>query len=68
MSNLFQTLELEAFRKGITPRTRESMTWFRQRAHRIRRVNRRALMKEEPIDLKVHIGLAKCLCFLRCKV
>lgn len=52
MSNLFQTLELEAFRKGITPRTRESMTWFRQRAHRIRRVNRRALMKEEPIDLK----------------
>lgn len=52
MSNLFQKLGYEAFRAGVTPRTRESMTWFRQKAHRIRRVNRRELMKEDPIELR----------------
>ena len=52
MSNLFQKLGYEAFRAGITPRTRESMTWFRQKAHRIRRINRRELMKEDPIELR----------------
>lgn len=52
MSNLFQKLGYDAFRAGITPRTKESMTWFRQKAHRIRRVNRRELMKEEPIELR----------------
>lgn len=52
MSNLFQTLELEAFRKGITPRTAESRDWFRRRVQSIRRVNRSQLMKEEPIQLK----------------
>ena len=52
MSNLFQTLELEAFRKGITPRTAESRDWFRRRMQSIRRVNRSQLMKEEPVQLK----------------
>tara|TARA_B100000579_G_scaffold238903_1_gene195898 strand:- start:632 stop:1219 length:588 start_codon:yes stop_codon:yes gene_type:complete len=56
MSNLFQKLELEAFRKGITPRTEESMAWFRRRAYRIRRVNRNELMKDEPINLKAGIA------------
>ena len=27
-SNLFQRLEIEAFRAGITPRTKESREWF----------------------------------------
>jgi hypothetical protein len=52
MSNLFQTLELEAFRKGITPRTAESRSWFRKRMQSIRRVNRNQLMKEDPVKLK----------------
>ena len=52
MSNLFQTLELEAFRKGITPRTAESRDWFRRRVQSIRRVNRNQLMKEDPVQLK----------------
>lgn len=52
MSNLFQKLEFEAFRKGITPRTQESRDWFRRKAHNIRRVDRNALMKEEPVSLK----------------
>ena len=42
---------MEAFRKGITPRTQESRDWFRRRLQNIRRVNRNQLMKEEPIEL-----------------
>ena len=51
MSNLFQNLEMEAFRKGITPRTQESREWFRKKAQSMRRVNRNQIMKEEPIEL-----------------
>lgn len=42
---------MEAFRAGITPRTRESREWFRKRVATLRRVNRNALMREEPITL-----------------
>jgi hypothetical protein len=49
MSKIFQNLELDAFRAGITPRTRESRNWFRNKAQQLRRVNRDALMNEEPI-------------------
>lgn len=52
MSNLFQTLEYEAFRAGITPRTKESRNWFRLKAQQLRRVNRNQLMKEEPVELQ----------------
>lgn len=52
MSNLFQTLELEAFRNGITPRTKQSRDWFRKKAGQLGSVNRSALMKEDPVSLK----------------
>ena len=52
MSNLFQTLEYEAFRAGITPRSRESREWFRKKARAMRRVNRSQLMQEDEIELK----------------
>ena len=51
MANIFDKLELEAFKAGITPRTRESREWFRRKAQQIRRVNRNEIMKEEPIEL-----------------
>ena len=51
MSNIFQTLELEAFRKGINPRTQQSREWFRQKARALRRVNRNQLMREDPLQL-----------------
>ena len=51
MSNLFKELELQAFRAGITPRSKESRDWFRRKASSLRRVNRNALMREEPIQL-----------------
>jgi len=50
MSNLFQKLELEAFRKGITPRTQESRDWFRRRVQSLTRVNRESLMREEGVN------------------
>ncbi len=51
MSNLFQTLEFEAFRAGITPRTNASRDWFRKKAQTMKSVNRNQLMKEDPIEL-----------------
>lgn len=51
MSNLFYNLEIEAFRKGLTLRTKESRDWFRKRVANLR-PNRSELMKEEPIQLK----------------
>ena len=52
MSNLFNKLELEAFRNGITPRTKESREWFRKKAAQLRGVNRSALMKEDPVTIR----------------
>ena len=49
MSNLFQKLELEAFRKGINPRTQESREWFRRRVQRLTRVSRDQLMREPEV-------------------
>lgn len=51
MSNLFQTVELQAFRAGITPRSKESRAWFRKKVQRMR-VNRRALMREDEISME----------------
>ena len=50
MSNLFQNLELEAFRAGINPRTQASREWFKRRVQRLTRINRDALMREEEIN------------------
>ena len=51
MTNLFKELELQAFRAGIQPRTRQSIDWFRKKAQRLRVPNRNAMMKEEPLEL-----------------
>lgn len=50
MPNIFQQLEFEAFRKGITPRTKQSIAWFRKRAEDMTAVNRKRLIREEPIE------------------
>ena len=51
MSNLFQTLELAAFRKGITPRSAESRAWFRKQASALGKVNRSQLMNEPELKI-----------------
>ncbi len=49
MSNIFNRLELQAFRAGITPRTKESREWFMNKAKNMRSINRQALIKEDPL-------------------
>ena len=51
MSKLFQTLELAAFRKGITPRSAESRAWFRRQAGALGKVNRNQIMNEPEMKL-----------------
>jgi len=63
MSNLFQTLELEAFRKGITPRTKESRDWFRKKAQQMQRINRNQLMQEDEIKLRNRFGVGNMYMF-----
>ena len=54
--SLFQQLEFEAFRAGITPRTKQSIDWFRKKARQMFRGrvvrNRTAIMQDELLDLK----------------
>lgn len=52
MSNLFQTVEQEAFRRGITPRTKESIAWFRNKVQNMRGISRHNLMQEDPLVKK----------------
>lgn len=49
MASLFQKLELEAFRKGITPRTRESREWFRKQAGAMRGIVRKGLLLDDAV-------------------
>ena len=56
MSNLFNKLEMEAFRKGITPRTKESQAWFRKRVATMRKPNPASLMKDDQVNLESRIG------------
>ena len=52
MSDLFKQLEIEAFRAGITPRTRQSIEWFRKKASQLSNISRTRLMQQDEIDLK----------------
>lgn len=49
MSDIFNRLERQAFRAGITPRTEESRKWFQAKAKNMRSINRDKLMNEDPI-------------------
>ena len=51
MANLFQKLEIEAFRAGITPRTKQSMEWFRRKATQLGRVGK-SIMDDEAVKLQ----------------
>lgn len=49
MSNIFDRLEKQAFRAGITPRTEESRKWFASKAKNMRSINREKLMREDQL-------------------
>ena len=52
MASLFQQLEIEAFRAGITPRTKESIRWFQKKAQQLGRVSRTGVMQDDVIELR----------------
>ena len=58
MAGLFQKLEFEAFRKGITSRSKESRAWFMNKAKNLN-VSRSKLMKEDPIELRSRPAVGK---------
>jgi len=51
-SNVINRLEQQAFRAGITPRTKESRAWFLKKASNLRSINREGLMSSDPIKRK----------------
>ena len=52
MTSLFQQLEIEAFRKGITPRTKESIRWFQKKAQELGKVSRTTIMQDDSLKLR----------------
>ena len=54
--SLFRNLEIEAFRAGITPRTKESIEWVRKKAREMfrgRTIQKRgALMQDDALDIR----------------
>lgn len=61
--NLFQKVEFEAFRAGITPRTKESREWFRKKVQNMRGINRRDLMNSDPIEKRNRSAIGSMYCF-----
>lgn len=58
MSNLFHTLEYEAFRAGVTPRTKASQAWFRRKVGSLKStsIDRRSLINNNPL-VKEYTGI-----------
>jgi len=53
VSEIFKELSAEAFKAGITPKTKQSIEWFTQKAKELGKITKRsALMKEEEVTLR----------------
>ena len=50
MASLFDQLELQAFRAGITARTETSKKWFQANIKKLGQVNRTSLLKDDALD------------------
>ena len=48
--SLFDTLQAQAFRAGITPRTKQAQNWFRKKVKDLGDVNRRSLLKDSALQ------------------
>lgn len=66
--SIFQNLEIEAFRAGITPRTAESRAWFRGKISQLRggplrRINRNTLLKDQELELENRVVVGNMYMF-----
>jgi len=51
MASLFDQLQAQAFRAGVTPRTREAQNWFRRNIKDLGDINRRTLLKDTALEV-----------------
>jgi hypothetical protein len=57
--SLFQKLEAEAYRKGLTARSKEARTWFRNKARELKDINRRQLLRDPMLTPRNRPGVGK---------
>jgi len=50
MASLFDTLQANAFRAGVTARTKKSREWFQSKVKELGKVNRQDLLKDTALD------------------
>ncbi len=50
MASLFDTLQAQAFRASITPRTKESIKWFQDKVQGLKRPSAASLMSDDALD------------------
>ena len=50
MASLFDTLQANAFRAGVSARTRESRKWFQKNVEKLKMPSRNALLKDDALD------------------
>ena len=50
MASLFDTLQAQAFRAGVTPRSKESLAWFQNNVKKLGDVNQRKLLRDPALD------------------
>ena len=50
MASLFDTLQANAFRSGITARTKESQDWFKDNIEKLKMPARQALLKDKALE------------------
>ena len=50
MASLFDTLQAQAFRAGVTARTNASKKWFQANVKKLGNVNRTSLLKDDALD------------------
>lgn len=62
-SSIFQDLQVEAFRKGITPRTKESLDWFRARMKNMNSINRQGLLRDSALKKRQRFGAGNMYMF-----
>ena len=50
MASLFDTIQAQAFRAGVTARTETSKRWFQANVKKLGQVNRTSLLKDDALD------------------
>lgn len=59
----FDMLEIEAFRKGIAPRTTQSRDWFMNRVKDMNNINRHRLLKDDRLKQRQRFGAGNMYMF-----